>query len=283
MSITVASTSDTPAQVNEAAEALEGDQLVEGAEAGTGGDRAEGRSSFEACADLPESGPVVVSTTDPPEAIEQVQADLNEDREQKRDEYLGKTRRRQAATIARLHSKVDNLEKQLAEREPPTPPQDPGQDELRAQQQDWERQRLQGEATLPYRLREAEAKYGDDLAKSFAAVQLPVWVVDALRAHEDGFDVGYALSKNPELCRQMVEADRRGEHQQISAALDWISNGLRFNAQYNPAPRERQRPAHRRPEPIETVRGGSARTHRSLDDPGVSYAEFRERRNRGEQ
>jgi hypothetical protein len=286
--VTIISTTDNQAAVDEAAIAVEGDTLIPAEE--------QGYESPIATAEVGSRGSVA-SSTDSQAEVERVAIEANEEKED-RAETEGRTRRQLRRTVARLTEEVSKWRKEFGTHSQPAQPQngevteqraeqpavepqngEAQTDDLRRQQQAWEAQRLQGEATLPYRLREAEARY-PDLQETFASVDLPDWVVEALRVHEDGMDVGYYIGKHPDLARQMVEANRRGEHQQITRTLDWISNGLRFREQFDPAPRERQRPSHRAPSPIEPVRGGSSRSAVPLDQ--ADYREYKRRRDSGE-
>ena len=181
--VKVASTTDTPEAVDAAAEMLESDTLIQPAEEGSGG---EGRSSFEATETWTEkSGPRVASTTDSEEAVAEVQEDLDEDREQKKEQYLGKTRRKLLHKVSRLHSelderdrKIDELQQQLSRRDDQQQPGNgevqraPTEDELlRAEAEYW------AHITLPHRQELAALKY-PDFDEVTRGVEVPREILD---------------------------------------------------------------------------------------------------------
>jgi hypothetical protein len=290
--VKIASTTDSAEQVNQAAEMLESDNLIQPAEEGSGG---EGKSSFEATENwVGQSGPRVASTTDSEEAVAETQQDLDEDREQKKEEYLGKTRRRQQQTIVRLHSEVDKrdqrineLEQKLgAQNEQPQSGearQEPTPEELQRQRQ-WQAAQLEARVALPYKLQIGQQKY-TDFDESINSVSndhpLPSWTIEAMKLMPNTADVMYWLSKHSDHMDELLRLDRAGQGPQAMRLLDQISGGLAIG-ELHTAPRGPQRSGHRAPPPIEHVRGGSAVTHRALDDPSVSYAEFKRRRDAGE-
>jgi ribosomal 30S subunit maturation factor RimM len=281
--VRVASTTDTPEAVNAAAEMLESDNLTQAAEEGSGG---ESRSSFEAVEGWTEkTGPRVASTTDDPKEIEEVQKDLDESKQERTDQYLGKTRRRPMHTVARLNESNDKLRQRVEELErgqQPTP-------------QNGEAQQAQmGEASqgpASEQLRQAEAinwnlraqlaaeRYPD--FDQVTAVDQPRDVINTLRQYDNGFDIAYHLGLHREKAQQIMEQYNAGNYQWVIARLHNLSESLRNGDLNNDNSSSSRRMSHRtRPEPIEPVKGSSSKMYRPLGE--VPYREFRERRNRGE-
>jgi hypothetical protein len=290
--VTLASTTDSQEAVEAALESVEGDHIVPPEEQG-----------FESPVNVAPVGSHggVASSTDPQEVVEEIAKDMREEHEFRGDEKMGRTRRKMAATISRLHEKVSQLTEQLGGRKPPAPVngealeqpteppangearQGPSPGELQRQHQ-WEAAQLEARVALPYKLQMGQQKYAD-FNESIDSVSndhpLPAWTMEALKLMPNTADVMYWLSKHSDHMDELLRLDRAGQGPQAMRLLDQISGGLAIG-ELHTAPRKPPRFGHRAPEPVEHVRGGSAVTHRALDDPSVSYAEFKRRRESGE-
>ena len=206
MSLIVSSTTDSQADVERAAEMVEGDELVSG-EAESSSKPADGEGF--ATPIISEGG--VASTTDDQTSVHQAAEELREAQQEKRDAYLGKTRRKLLNRLSRMHGEVEELRGRLAQYEgqpseqqqngeqpEPTrqaqqqqqsPP--PSQDDLR-----WEAARIEAEIAYPHKLEAAKLRYPDFEAslKAVDGHQVPVWCLEAMKMQSHGADVVYLLS-----------------------------------------------------------------------------------------
>jgi hypothetical protein len=296
MTVILTSTTDSPAQVNEAA-SLGGAAVIQPAEPAADAEQKVPRG---------EGGQITVSdkgrvasTTDNKAAVEAVQADLDEGKQERSDEYVGKTRKRLLSRLSRLHSEVEERDQTIAELrrkyEPSAeqngearPESDAGAEQpagkpTRAQLEEQYRQEMaaiEAQLTWPYKLEVAKARYSDfDAAvKSAEGHELPIWALRGLGHFRNGADVLYFLAKNTGYVDEIRALDAAGQGTQAFGLLNSISSGLAIGSLHNqPAARQ---PANRSaaPPPVEPLRGTSARGSRSLADPDLPFAEFKKMR-----
>jgi hypothetical protein len=283
--ITIVSSTDNQAAVDEAAIAIEGDKLIPAEE--------QGYESPIATAEVGSHGSVA-SSTDSQEEVERVATEANEEKAD-RAETEGRTKRQLRRTVARLTEEVSKWRKEFGPRSQPAAEQPseqsangearqgPAPEELQRQHQ-WEAAQLEARVALPYKLQMGQQRY-TDFNESIDAVSedhpLPTWTIEAMKLMPNTADVMYWLSKHSDHMDELLRLDRAGQGPQAMRLLDQISGGLAIG-ELHTAPRGPQRSGYRAPPPIEHVRGGSAVTHRALDDPNVSYAEYKRRRDAGE-
>jgi hypothetical protein len=213
-----------------------------------------GRNSFEAAADwVGKSGSKVASTTDSEESVQQVQEDLDEDREAKKEEYLGgpKSRQKLLRQIDRMtaqkhrdRQEKEELRQRLSQYEGRTQQQQqqpsgeaqqptPEQQQLSPEDEAAEKRRLYEENRL-HREQDARRKYADfDQVMNTEGVELPQVVLDVCRKAPDGYDVAYYLGTHPAIARQILEAWNQGQQDWVGRKLDSIADRLR-DEPYNP-------------------------------------------------
>jgi hypothetical protein len=298
MAIIVSSSTDSPEQVTEAA-GLGGAEVIQPAEPAAGGQEKPYRG---------EGGEIhatknVASTTDSQSEIEKVQEEIDETRQERVDEFQGKTRKRLLQRLSRLHSELEQRDQEIArlktehapaaqqngEAQPESdagaeqPPGKPTRAQLEEQYQQ-EMAAIEAQLTWPYKLEAAKARYSDfDAAvKSAEGHELPIWALRGLGHFRNGADVLYFLAKNTGYVDEIRELDANGQGTQAFGLLNSISSGLAIGSLHNqPAARQ---PANRSaaPAPVEPLRGTSARTSRSLSDPDLPFRDFAKMRNEQE-
>jgi hypothetical protein len=284
--VTVSSTTDTQEAVNAAAESG-GDKLVERRE-----DSAEGRETPINIAEVGHGG--VASTTDSPEEVEKVAEDLREEKRERTEEYVGKTRRRLFQRVERQEAVIERQRAEIAAlrqgRQPEPQAAQPGNGAQQQQppqltQADYEEYR-RAQATLPFRFELARQKY-PDLQETFekAARENPISPLTetALVMMPNGHDVGYYLAKHPEHVQDLWAAENAGRGDLVIRKLNWISAGLDFNRTQSPGPAQPEiRSKTQAPAPISPVNSGSSRSGPRLDDPNLPVRDFIRIRNEQE-
>lgn len=293
MSIIVTSTTGSAADTNAAAE-MYGDTLVQPAEDSPARVAEEGGEGNVTPVITSEDGRVA-TTTGNKEECEEVAADLAEEREERKEQYLdgphmGKTRAKLLRRLSRMHEQNEDLRTRLAQYESgpqqaqpqngdgsqevepqPQPSLPQNQDQLR-----WEAARIESEIAYPYKLEAAKARYSD-FEQSIKAADdhpLPVWALEGMRMSPNGPDMVYWLSKHTDYADKILELDRAGQVAKAFELLNSISNGLSIGQLHNGASHEpRPRPKSAAPAPISPVGGGVSR---DSGDPGkMQYADYK--------
>jgi hypothetical protein len=299
MTIVISSTTGAAQDLNQAAE-MYGDELVQPA-----GETADDKRSAD------EPGHESISRTENVAAFdsgkslaeteadtEAVQADLDEQREVRKQEYLdgpqmGKTRAKLLRRLSRAHDQNEQLLARLAKYEsgpqPPaaqqngdgqparTQPAEP-QPQQRQLEEEYRQEMAALEASVawPHKLEAAKARYEnfDATVKSADGHEIPIWAMHALHDARNGPEIMYWLAKNVNYMDKIRELDAAGQAQEAFALLQWISNGLQFGELHNRPQGERSRPKTAAPAPISPVGGGSVR---GAGDPGkMDYAQYRQ-------
>lgn len=294
--ITITSTTDDVASINAAAQMIEGDELVQSAE--------EQPETAEISTEGGEdSGAVItrsrsIASTDTPEQIQEVQKDLDEQREENAAVYLGKTRRKLLRNLSRVAAERDDLRGRLAKYESGEQRTNDGQQTQQQQQQTspehtneeqmrWEAAKLQAEIAHPYKIEAAKARYSDfEQSLNAAKTEVPLWTIDAVKMMNNGPDVAYWLSKHTNYCDELLRLDRAGQGQKAYELLSWVSNGLSFGQLHNQPSSSRsngsatKRPMTTAPAPIRPVGGGAHSPH--ITDADLDYRTYKRLRDEQE-
>jgi hypothetical protein len=284
--VIISSTTDSQEAVNAAAELVEGDRLIPQE------DSAEGRETPINIAEVGHGG--VASTTDSSAEVERVAQDLREEKQERTEEYLGKSRRRLLKQVERLTAKNYRQAAEIDElrqgRRPEPQAEQPGNGAQQQQPQqptqaDFEEYR-RAQATLPYRLELARQKYPDlqeALEKADRENPVPPVVETALVMMPNGHDVAYYLAKHPEYIQDLWAAENAGRGDLVISKLHWISAGLHFNQTQSPGSAQPEFPSKTQaPRPISPVGGGSVRGQR-VTDPDIPYRDYKKLRDQEEQ
>jgi hypothetical protein len=301
VSITVTSSTDSPEQVNAAATAGDGDELVHAAQ---GDATAASKRENEGIPTIVEAGPrsSVASTTDSEQQVAAVAEAMKDEHEEHREEYMGKTRRKLVNQVSRQREQIEELRGKLSryEGQPPHGDDQANAGELQAAQQH-EQQPQQQESVnqqqadeqfrvayqqacnkLPERWEAAKAKYSD-LEEVFSKCDrnnpLPLTALFHLQMLDDGHDVGYYLAKNPGRIAKLWQLESSGRGDQMIAELNRISAGLQFHADTRPPQRGQRQVSTSAPAPIRPVGSGASR---STVNPGeMSFEDYQRWRDRG--
>jgi hypothetical protein len=296
VSLTITSTTDTPEQVNQAAVADEGAELIH---------PAQGESKPEKDEAAPRTVTYAknIASNDPPEAVQEVQKEFDEDKAERRDQYLGSKRQQKLLKrLSRMHSQVeerdvviDQLRGRLAQYEPPAQNGDGRQVEFSADRQQQATQRQpqqerqpsypqqealevfrQGEARLPEQVKAAAQKYPDfheSLKNCDANFPVPQVAYLHMVSHvENPAEVAYFLSKNPQAVAKLWALQSSPQPERMLSELDAISYMLRNHGN---TPSLRPRATSAAPAPIRPVNGGAS-TAKSNANPGeMSYQDYK--------
>jgi hypothetical protein len=303
MAIQVTSSTDSAASVNEAAAAGEGNELVVAAT----------QDPRDANRDAATASPIhvekvgkggVASTTDDAAAVHEVTEDLHAEREERKEQYFGRSARKRINALSKRvferDDRIAELESPLSKYEQPAAQQngealpksnadeqangsrsEPSSQEQLQQRYEAELHRLKGEVSFPYRQELARARYSDlDETLNGAKTELPLWTIDLLQNAPDGFDVAYYLAKHQDVAQKILDANSQGNPQHAHRILNAISDALRLGLAANNQPASaRPQPRTSAPAPIKPVGGGSARS--SVDPSEMSYQDFKRWRNSG--
>jgi hypothetical protein len=324
--VRVDSSTDSQADVEQAATAEQGDQLVRSEGYGTDVQSAErdgvtvestteSRRQLEQAFKPQQRGPHVASTTDQPEEVEAVQKDLDEERQQRTDEYLGKSNRKLLRQISRLTGQrysrdetIAELRAQLAQFQgtpaeaeqstEPSPQQEPAPQQYQAPPQQgvsqqeaqvverWLQDFERAKAQWPAKAAEAAQRLPDlrealNKLDSENPVSLSAAVHIAMLPNP--MDVGYYLAHHPSTVARLWSMD--GSQGMINE-LNKISAGLEFSAQHSGESNGRRTQSTQRrtppalPRPISPV-GGTFAGSANRNPEHMDYQEYREWRNRG--
>jgi hypothetical protein len=267
--VEVASTTDSQDQVNQAAIAVEGDRLVEGYETEIQSATQDGvtvatttdteKALQGAFKEKSHSGAQVVSTSDPPEAVAEVQKDLDEQTDERIQQYLGKPPKlvRQVHRLTgknyRLQEENEQLRQQLSQRQTNADSESPDADGAGAlpspspppefyhqqYQQAVENRRkeiaeLNPVATESLAMRREEAQQRlPDMAETIGWLIEQDAVSQAAQEHifiqPNGFDVAYYLGKNPGALLRLREIENRHGILAMGQALDGLAHDLAFH------------------------------------------------------
>jgi len=292
--ITLASTSDSQAEVETALEAVEGDHVVSPEDV-----------SYESPVTEEKVGRGgVASTTDDPKAVEEIARDMEEQREGRAEEYVGKTRRKLQQTAARLNAERYELKDKLAHSEdelqktrqeneelkrsqqpPGETPTQPTQSQINPELQ-FEQIRQQTQQRIhevserwPELIRAAQEKYEDyEQVVENCNRNFPYPRIAEIHTNlqENATDIAYYLASRPEIAARFYRYAAAGDAGAILNEIDKIS----YKLEHDEAP-VRRRPAYRRaPEPIEPVRSTGGGRY-SKDPDKMNMREYNEWRNNG--
>jgi transcriptional regulator with XRE-family HTH domain len=264
VSLILTSTTDTPEAVNAAAEMHEGDQVVVPAE---GGDAQPSRG--EEAINRTKN---VAAVGEPPEATEATQREIDEVKQQRSDEYMGRTRRRLVHQVQRQSEQIEELQARLAQYESQQPAENNGADEPQAAAHEPQQQQQQqpvnaeeafrqqwnaAQQRLPELVKEAKTRIPDlDEALQKADKENPVSATAYLHITTlpNAPDVAYHLATHPGKIARLWQLEASGRGDLMLAELNRISAGLEFNANHGGTARA---PAARRqstaPAPIRPV------------------------------
>lgn len=238
MSISITSTTGSAADLDAAATMYEGDELVIPAEPTPADKRGDDNDQgHEAAIARTENVAAFDSTKSAEEAqrdTEEVQRNIDETKEERAEEYLGrpmgKTRAKLLRRLSRLHSENESLREQLATQQGPQPAQpqngngpQPRQDEQQQPPQNqgqlrWEAARIEAEIAYPYKVEAAKQKYPDfEQSLNAAKNEVPLWTLDAMRMMPNGADMAYWFAKNPSYADKLLELDRAGQGRKPSS------------------------------------------------------------------
>lgn len=117
----------------------------------------------------------------------------------------------------------------------------------------------------------------DEVVGESDSILIPRAAQVAIISLENGPEIAYHLGKNPELCEKLLEMT------DVQAVMEVgrLSSSLGKKEETKPEA-EKQLGAKESPKPIKPVTGASTKTKLPLDADGLSYAEYRRRREAGE-
>jgi hypothetical protein len=245
-----------------------------------------------------DSGPRIESTTDKPADVAKEQAELNEIRDERRDEFLGKTRRKLVRQIGQLAQRNDELRQRLSRYETQresTPqngearlPQQPQNSQAPPEQQPWQQppqlqnvetheqtmQRFQeAQRRLPELAKAAQERYGD-YQETLERLDRENPVSPTVAIHtsmlENGPDVAYFLAKHPGHIAKLWAMEVGGNGVGVIGELNALSWHLAHGGGSQPSRQPRRSSV---PEPIRPVSSGSSTSNQNPSE--MDYRSFK--------
>lgn len=241
----------------------------------------------------------VYTTTGTLEETQEVQRDIDEQREEIAARYLGKplsVRQRmnrllddrvEAVKIAEQYQQENKqLRQQLAQTpQPAQQPEGDQQQQASAADQEFRRHYQQAQAALPQREQEARQRI-PDLPAILEKCDQETPVSSSCAFHivqlENPFDVAVHLARNPGIIARLWALEAAGRGSDALGELNGLSYALKHNhLSQQPQPRQSQ-PARRAerqgtptPAPIRPLGGTSAATSSSADPGQMDYQQYR--------
>jgi hypothetical protein len=245
---------------------------------------------------LDEKPRMVASTTDSESAIKEVEQDLREEQAEKRDQYLGRSRRKLIGQVSRLHQQNDQLRarvEQLERGHQPAPqqPHNGNRDQQQAIEQQQQPQQLpddpgmrdfaqryqEAQQRMPELAKAAREKYGEGLQQELTENgEVPMAAyLHILTTAQNPIDVAVHLARHPETRAKLFALEAKGRGVEMLQELDYISRRLREPE----AEAGRQRTRTQAPAPIVPVNGASTRS--AANPSEMDYQTYKKWRNAG--